>query len=179
MFGFLKGKIAIKLNQSNFKPGDLIQGTITLDLKKPTNARGIFVKFYGTQKTTQHSGGVSFQPGGGLKLSAGGISIGSGRSKSSVRHSSKSQTVTVYEFEQMIDGEKEYANGPQSYEFKIQIPSDLLDQNAAPNEMIGAIVQTAKFLSGNVTNVKWYINAKLDVPGGFDLSKQIQINVTK
>ncbi|MFH1239776.1 MAG: hypothetical protein V1672_01035 [Candidatus Diapherotrites archaeon] len=188
MFGFLKGKIDVKLNKSNFRPGDMIQGTVTLDLKKSTNARGVFVKFYGMSKTTQHSGGVNLQPGSGVRISSGGFSIGSGSSRSSVgsssrrssvSHSSQSETITVYEFEQLVEGEKEYADGPQSYDFQIQIPSDLLDQNQAPNEMIGAIVQTAKFLSGSVTNVKWYINAKLDVPGGFDLSKQIQINITK
>jgi len=44
MFGFLKGKIDLQLEKANLAQGDTARGTVRLKLKKPLQARGVFVE---------------------------------------------------------------------------------------------------------------------------------------
>jgi len=47
MFWFKKGKIAILLNKSTFSPGETIEGTLRIKLKKPVFANGLKVSLVG------------------------------------------------------------------------------------------------------------------------------------
>ena len=59
VFGFLKkGKINLKLSKLNFSEGETINGSFTLSLKKPTNARALQVILF-SQKTTRDYNGNS------------------------------------------------------------------------------------------------------------------------
>ena len=68
-----------------------------------------------------------------------------------------------YEFKQQLNSEKEYSQGGQ-YHFEIKIPADIL----------GKRPQTTRAFS---YPVKWYLSAKLDVPGGLDISKNVEITI--
>lgn len=151
MFGFGKGKIEIQLDKFNFSPGETIEGTISLKLKKPLKGNELSVRMYGEQKSS---------------------SMGLDGRRSS-------RTVKIYDFKQPLDGEKEYEAGEQPlvYPFKIKIPAQILEQKKAPEGKLGTVMQAAKFLSGGATRISWYLQAQLDIPKAIDMRKKVQINL--
>ncbi|MFA6320115.1 MAG: hypothetical protein WC122_01975 [archaeon] len=84
------------------------------------------------------------------------------------------QTSRTFEFTNPLDSEKEYPTGLKEYEFKIKIPLDSVNNLEG---MPGQILQAVKFISTGSGSTKWFIEAKLDIPMGFDLHKKTQINV--
>lgn len=152
MFGFGKGKIEIKINKFNFSPGETLEGTVTLKLKKPIRAKKLTISLIGERKDTQAY-----------------MSSGSRRSSSS--------TVRMFDFQQPLDGEKEYSIQPVEYSFKIKIPPGILSQQAMPKGAIGTAVKAMQLVSGKITSIKWYLLADLDIPKGFDVTKKVQINI--
>lgn len=147
MFGFGKGKIDIKINKYNFSPGETIEGTITLKLKKPLKAKGVKIRLVGEKKITERRG-----------------------------TSTAYRTINIFDFDQPLDGEKEYSTEEISYPFKITIPRNVSDQTM-PEGMLGNIAKIAQAVSGASSRIKWYLKAYLDIPMGFDVSKKVQINV--
>ncbi|MCK4902061.1 MAG: hypothetical protein KAS76_01790 [Thermoplasmatales archaeon] len=61
MFG--PEKITMTLEKYNFAPGDVIKGTVSLNLKKPTKARKMEEKFIGQRKEKyrDHQGRTSYR----------------------------------------------------------------------------------------------------------------------
>jgi hypothetical protein len=79
-------------------------------------------------------------------------------------------TKTVYDFSKPLEqGAKEYSAG--EYNFELTVPGSQQRREG----VIGAIQEIASILSS--TGVSWYVEAKLDIPGGVDVSKRIQIKV--
>jgi hypothetical protein len=159
MFG--KGRIKIALDRTHFDPGDIISGSITLTLKKPAEARGISVSVIGEQRSSRRSVGMK----------------GSLISNSRERY-------RIYDFKQELDGEREYSSG-QEYSFEIKVPDDILSMSTQLPELEGALgqglklVQTAATLTGAMRRfqTKWYLLAKLDIPGGMDVRKKADITI--
>jgi hypothetical protein len=60
----------------------------------------------------------------------------------------------IYDFKQQLDGEKEYTQG-REYRFEIKIPAD---------------IPVARHL-------RWYLSAKLDIPGALDINKKVDITI--
>jgi len=152
VFGFGKGKIEVQLENYNLSPGDMIKGTVLLQLKKPVHARALKVLFIGeavTRRTTPHGGGVS----------------------------TSYQKTYVHKFEMPLDGEKDYSEG--TYNFEIAIPKDILQRaGSMPMEgTIGDLVKAAQILTGTSKRINWYVEAKLDVPKGLDIRKKVQVNI--
>ncbi|MDD4250754.1 MAG: hypothetical protein PHX27_01015 [Candidatus ainarchaeum sp.] len=170
VFGlFEKGKIELNLNKFNFTQGEVIEGNLKMKLKKPANAKGIFLTIFAEQ-TTQNAniGGIGvfgMQPISGRKTSTsiGGI----GTSKTTTR---------AFEFTQQIDGEKEYGIQEYNYDFKINVPNQNT-QSKMEGPMSG-IANTLKMFTIGNQYTKWFIEAKLDIPKGIDVGKKIQINIT-
>lgn len=156
MFG--KGKINLTLERTHFEPGEIISGTINLSLKKPVQARGISISMIGEERSSS-------------------TSIGMGKGVSNSYRQQK-----VYDFKQDLDGEKEYVSG-QEYSFEMKIPDDILNLTPQIPEIPGVagnalkLVQAAATMTGGMRRirVKWYLKAKLDVPGGVDISKKADI----
>jgi hypothetical protein len=147
-FGFLsKGKMELKIEKFNFSHGETINGTVTMQLKKPILAKGVFVKIFSETTTTRRTGN--------------GI---------------QTNTSRTFEFAQLLDGEKEYSTQPFNYDFQIKVPAQ---ENArAPDGALGTALKAAKFISGvGNASTKWFLEAYLDIPKGFDLNKKVQINV--
>lgn len=165
MFG--KGKINIAIQKTYYAPGDIISGDVALTLKKPVKAREVSISLIGEHKTTQTTPRVGGATGGG------GMSM-----------STTTKTVRIYDFKQQLDGEKEYSQG-REYRFEIKIPADTLSMRPQMPEQEGKlgqvlkVAQTAAAMTGAIPfqRIKWYLLAKLDVPGGLDISKKVDIAI--
>lgn len=146
MFGFGKGKIEIQLSNFNYSPGDVIEGTIKMNINKPIKARGVKIRFYGEKEISNFD--------------------------SSTKRNIESNKI-IFDFTQPLDGEKEYL-GESSYNFKIKIPKDI---PSLPDGVAGTVVKSLQILSNQSSRTNWYLNAFLDIPMGFDVSKKVQINI--
>jgi hypothetical protein len=101
-----------------------------------------------------------------------------------VSTSTTTQTVRIYDFKQQLDGEKQYSQGGE-YRFEIKIPADILAMKSGMPEMEGKlgqilkVAQTAAAMTGAIPfqRIKWYLLAKLDIPGGLDISKKVDITI--
>jgi len=159
MFG--KGKINVTIQKGHYAPGDIISGNVSMTLKKPVKARGVSISLIGEQITTR---------GGGI-MSGG-------------QTSNTTQRVRVYDFKQQLDSEKEYSQGGE-YRFEIKLPADTLSMRPLVPEQEGKlgqvlrVAQTAAAMTGAIPfqRIKWYLLAKLDIPGGLDVSKKADITI--
>jgi len=166
MFGS-KGKIDISIQRTNYAPGDTISGNVALTLKKPMNAREVSISLIGEHKTTQTT------PRGGGTMGGGGMSM-----------STTTKTVRIYDFKQQLDSEKEYSQG-REYHFEIKIPADTLSMRPQMPEQesklgqVLKVAQTAATITGAIPfqRIKWYLLAKLDIPGGLDISKKVDVTI--
>jgi len=150
MFG--KGKIDITIAKTHFAPGDKISGNVAMALKKPVKAREVSISLIGEQTTTR--GGITSTE----------------QSKSTTR---------IYDFKHRLDGEKEY-NKEIKYDFEIKLPADILSrqpQMPQASGVLGQGLKIAQAVTGMGVWSSWYLLAKLDVPGGMDISKKLQITI--
>jgi len=150
-----KGKIDIAIPKTNFNPGEVISGIATLTMKKPAKARRFTISLIGEQKIT------------GMDTS----------------RSRTTRTVRIYDFEQQLDGEKEYKEGGV-YPFEIKIPEDVLEQQKMPQMpqlegKLGIALSIAQSLAGmGITKrTSWYLIARLDIPWGTDIKERVQITI--
>jgi len=165
MFG--KGRIDIAIQKSHYAPGDIISGNVALTLKKPVKAREASISLIGEHKTTQTGS------------SAGGSMGGGGMSMSTT-----TRTVRIYDFKQQLDNEKEYSQD-REYRFEMKIPADTMSMGPRISEVEGKlgqvlkVAQTAAAMTGAIPfqRIKWYLLAKLDIPGGFDVSRKVDITI--
>jgi hypothetical protein len=165
MFG--KGKINIAIQKSHYMPGDIISGNVSLTLKKPVKAREVSISLIGEHKTTQTTTGVGGPMGGG------GMAM-----------STTTKTVRIYDFKQQLDSQKEYSQGGE-YRFEIKIPADTLSMRPLTSEVEGKlgqvlkVAQTAAAMTGAIPfqRIKWYLLAKLDIPGGLDISRKVDVTI--
>ena len=165
MFG--KGKIDIAIQKSHYAPGDIISGNVSLTLKKPVKAREVSISLIGEHKATQTTPGVGGPMGGG------GMSM-----------STTTKTVRIYDFKQQLDSEKEYSQGGQ-YRFEMKIPADTMSMRPQISEVEGKlgqvlkVAQIAAAMTGAIPfqRIKWYLLAKLDIPGGLDISRKVDVAI--
>ncbi|MBW2996235.1 hypothetical protein KY332_02935 [Candidatus Woesearchaeota archaeon] len=135
MFGFGKGKIEIKLNKYEFAPGEVIEGTLVLTLKKPMEAGGLTIGLVGYQKTVQ--------------------GFGTHR---------RYRTIKVFDFEKPIDGAKGYSTQPMEYKFTLKIPANVAT-GKMPEGALGGVVKAAQLLTQTRSRVDWRVVGRLKVKG--------------
>ncbi len=159
MFG--KGKINISIQRTNYAPGDIISGNVALTLKKPVKAGQVSISLIGEQKNTR----------------VGGVTGSQGTSTTTNR-------IRIYDFKQELDSEKEYSQG-QEYRFEMKIPADILSTKPQMPELGGKLgqglkmAQAAAAMTGAIPfqQTKWYLLAKLDIPGGLDIKKKADVTI--
>ncbi len=149
MFGS-KRKIDIEIPKFNFSPGEVIEGKVILKPNKPIKAKAFTIELAGIRRSSS------------LNVSKG-------------KHSSSSDI--VFNFQQPLDGEKEYPASDLSYKFQIKIPQNVLTQPAFGEGIAGTLIKSAQILSGVNSSISWYLTARLDVPWKIDVSKKLQINI--
>ena len=150
---FDKGKIEVAIPKTHFAPGDMISGKVALTIKKPVKAKEMSISLVGEQTTTR---------GGGL---AGG--------------ERKQEKAIFYNFKVSLDGEKEYNKGGE-YPFEIKIPADILSargQLPQPGGAVGQAFKIAQAVAGAGISTRWYLLAKLDVPRGIDIKKEVHVTI--
>jgi len=151
MFGFGKaGDMQVILEKVHFGPGEMIKGKAILNLKKPQKAKQVRVVFKGEAKVRQ------------TQFSSSGT-----RSSSEVRE--------LHRFEMTVDGEKEYQPGTKEYPFEIKVPDPI--PSIKPEGNLGNAISVLNTLSGKTYSVSWFVDASLDISGGRDISKKVQVNV--
>ncbi|MCX6803361.1 MAG: hypothetical protein NTY48_02190 [Candidatus Diapherotrites archaeon] len=84
-------------------------------------------------------------------------------------------TQRAFEFSLPLDGEKEYSTTSYTYPIKLIIPA--ANAVKAPEGVMGVAVQAISFIAAGAQNTKWFVEVKLDIPKGFDVSKKVQINI--
>jgi hypothetical protein len=173
MFGS-KGKIDVAIQKTSYAPGDTISGNVALALKKPVKAREVSISLIGEQITTGGGGTVGWGGGRTWGKSWGGGTMGGGQGSPTIER--------IYDFKQQLDGEKEYGQGGE-YRFEIKIPADILGTGPqTPEGKVGQalkVAQTVATFTGAISRrrLQWYLLAKLDIPGGLDISKKVDITV--
>ncbi len=148
---FDKGKIEVAIPKTHFAPGDTISGKVTLTVKKPVAAKEVSITLIGERTTTS---------GGGL---AGG--------------DRRTEKQRVYDFKVSLDGEKEYDKGGE-YPFEIKIPADILNVGGPQiGGAAGQAIKIAQVVTGGGSSTKWHLQAKLDIPRGIDIKKDVDITI--
>ena len=84
------------------------------------------------------------------------------------------KTQKVFEFSIPVDGEKLYEATQKDYTFQIQVPQE---NEIKVEGKIGGALKAIQSFGKMMSPTKWFIEAKLDVPKGFDVRKKQQINV--
>jgi len=150
MFGFGKKLIDVILEKYNFSSGETIKGKISLTLDKTIHAKQLRVALIGERMSPVNER----RPDGKVY--------------------SKQEKTYVFNFQMPLDGEKDYQQG--EYTFEIKIPSNVL-QNIPLEGQLGGILKTFQTLSMTGSRISWYVEANLDIPMKFDVSKKVQINI--
>ena len=150
VLGFGEVKVDLQLKGFNYKPGDTIEGTVSVLLKKPKKAKGVFVTLF-AEKTES----------------------GMGRSTTYMQHAFELKEMLDGEKEYPAGA------NPLVYPFKIKIPANILDSQKKPEGKVGTVLQAAQFLSGTMVQMKWFVEGKLDVPLALGMGKKVQINLSQ
>ena len=154
---FGKEKITLMLEKYDYRPGETIKGTVTLNLKKPTAARKLEVALIGRKISKQSN------------MAVGPMVMGGGKRG----HHSSTQYQTVYNFSIPLGGDMEYHQG--EYPFEIKIPSDILQNNPTLEGKLGQAATAVKLLAGVSSRIDWIVKTQLDVPMGLDVKNSQKI----
>jgi hypothetical protein len=141
-------QMVLTLEKYNYKPGEIIKGTVKVQLKKPMNAEKLDVGFVGKkiqQQGTYHGG----------------------------RYQKSTQYSTVYDFHMPLGGQQEYLEG--SYPFEIKIPETILQTESNLDGNVATAVNILKTLSGVSSRIEWMVVARLDLPMKLDVSASQKI----
>ena len=98
------------------------------------------------------------------------------------QRSTTTERIRIYDFKHQLDNEKEYNQDVKSH-FEIKIPADILSAKQQMPVMEGKLGQGLKIAQGAallmgaipLQQTKWYLLAKLDIPGGLDITKKADI----
>ncbi len=114
---FSKGTMEIQLKKYNYNPGEEIEGTLRVSLKKPMQGKELTISLIGKQTER-------YMTTSGLVSSNQRKSVGS-----------KSSTQTVHKYKQPVSGSQEYHKN--EFNFTVFIPPDILDKAAEDEHKIG------------------------------------------
>ena len=149
VFGIGEGKLELALNGTAFSPGQAITGRATLSLNQPEQARELRVEFYGEIQMNR-------SPTSGFQ------------------HSSRKYTKRIFEAKQQLSGERTYSSG-ESFDISLPIPS-ISSNSPVPTEAPQFVRSLFDMFA---PKPRWFVEATLDMPNKFDISKKIQIQLTK
>ncbi len=141
-----KGSIEIVPEKYSYSSGETIKGNLSLKLKKPVESTKLVV---------------------GLKCER------VEKTYSADSKSSQSKKVPLFDFNQPLEGKKNYSPSEYNYDFSIKIPQNVSQKLEG---VAGTLVKSAQILMGKNSSTKWYLYAELKCKG-INLSKKIQINI--
>lgn len=146
-------KIALKLDKFSFNPGDVVNGTVAINLKKPTYARKLEVSLIGVRRTSQMTG-----------------------------KGSNTNWETIYSFEIPISGEKEYQSETIQFQLPIapDVLNAKTSRQAVQESLeskLGAAGSLISAVAVGTGQTKWKIRAQLDIPKAFDVKIEQDIQL--
>jgi sporulation-control protein spo0M len=160
VFGIGEGKIDIVLEKLDYSPGEMLMGTLKLQLNSPKKARNLRVRFWGERNVKKSR-----------RSAPGTANMGPSSSGRQLVDANE----IVYEFTVTLDGEKEYTSGEYPFQIKMpDIPGKTPESLGGATEMAAGIAQT---LGLTPSPVRWYIQASLDLPMSLDINKKVQITL--
>jgi len=146
-------KITVTLDKLQYKPGDIIKGSVGLNLRKPVRARKLTVALLGKVRTTHCNSKGQMQ----------------------------TEDVVVYDFTIPLDAENDYLS--ELYRFEIKIQPDILQMHSSAQQIqqllqqklgtVGTIL--GKMATAGQGPVRWMVHAQLDVPLKIDVKKSQDI----
>ena len=149
-------KIIVTLDKYQYKPGDVIKGSVGLNLRKPMRGRKLVVSLLGKVRTTHRDSKGHMQ----------------------------TEDVAIYDLTIPLDGENDYLS--ELYPFEIKIQSDILEMHSSSdriNQMLqeklgtfGVII--GKMATGGQGPVRWMVHAQLDIPMKLDVHKSQDIVIS-
>jgi hypothetical protein len=149
-----KGKIEIKLDSYNYSPGQTIEGTIKINLKKEVQAKGVELRLYGERSEKNYNA----------------VNVGNSKQSSRGTHITR-----VFDFTQPIAQGGAFAPGEKEFKFSIKTPATSAI-NSTGNQIADIMIKTAQILGGAQATVRWYLEARLNCDG-LDLTRRVQINI--
>jgi len=150
-------KIVVNLDKYQYKPGDVIKGSVGLNLRKPVRARKIFVSLLGKMRVTHRDSKGNMQ----------------------------TEDLTVYEFTIPLDSENDYMS--EIYRFEIKIQPDILQMHSSSQQLqqiLQAKLGTfgtflGQMATGGPGPVRWMVHAQLDMPLKIDVQKTQDIVISQ
>ena len=133
---FLRGRIRITLPRKAYDAGEVIEGSFTLEIKKPLEGRRLVARLIGTEHTRSSSG-----------------------------NSSHNRSREIHRKEVVVEKGRKYRPGEKAeYAFAIPTPSPgapgLLDSSLAKT-----VIAAARVLSTRRTEVRWKVEVRLELKG--------------
>lgn len=90
-----------------------------------------------------------------------------------------SSTERIYLQELILDQEKEYPAGMKEYDFQFQLPTIPKPQTMQGSGIVEFAANVAAAFLDPYANVKWYLDASLDIPMGIDVNKRQILNFVR
>lgn len=149
IFVILKGKkasIEIIPESHNYDPGETIKGEIILRFKRSVKSNKLILGLLCERKENVSSSGS---------------------------RSHKEEVVTLFDFNQLVYGRREYTRPRYSYDFSIIIP---LNGTQVLEGVSEALAKSIQDLTGYSNLAQWYLYAELQCDG-FKIYKRIPINI--
>lgn len=154
------------MKKYNFNPGEEIEGTLKVDLKKPMQGTQLSVSLIGKRIDTY--------------MTTSGLA--STNSRKSVGGNKKEQF--FFDYKQPISGSQQYHK--DTFDFKLYIPPDILEHREEVvdkvTEGMQHTVSAVKVITGGTTHahtqIKWVVKARLELPG-FDVTRGQDITLSK
>lgn len=165
-------QISITLQKTNFNPGEIIVGTINLNLKKPRTAKSLKVAIIGERLMEQRD-----------------------------RRGSSSSVYPIYRTEIILDDEKEYLNETYHLQIKIpsdilQKAKDwgtdgtgyVLGKQVQLGERTAALQKKSKKIlewaeSKGLTHINqkdsWFVETSLEIQNALDIKNRVEISITE
>jgi hypothetical protein len=151
IFGLGDGKMDLQLKNVNVAPGDTLEGTASLTMKKDVMGKEVVAILYAEETVTERPP----NPKGNLTT----------------------RQITLYSKSEILDAEKLYttANSPYQYKFAFVIPQTGASSTHATSISVGMISNL--FRSGGI--VRWYVKAELKHEAAlkFPVAKTQEINI--
>lgn len=148
-------KMSLMLEEINYRPGDVIRGTVELKLDRPTKARNLMVALLGKKRT----------------------------SRLDIDGDIETRDDIVYELRLPLDGEKEYLN--ERYPFEIKISLDVLQGNQLETTIhhelekrLGGLGSIIADMATGYNPIRWMVLAYLDMPMKLDVKKAQDIVIS-
>lgn len=158
--GIRKGTFQLTLAEYNFRLGDFVEGSLDFELKKPYEARCLWVELRATQRiSTPRPRRVKREVGWRTEFE------------------NNSRTLSLYKYRKELDGHHLYDQGHHS--FSLPLPSSLEESQPASDVARAAeLVQTV--FSGIPFKrwpVRWWVEARLEIPWSLDVTALTEVKV--